>query len=193
MNVLIINGSIRWVRFSSGNLNKRINSIAGNIAMELKHEIKYSEADRFYTPYAEVEKFVWADKIIVHFPVNWFGLPGKFKTYLDTVLISGENELYKDEKNKKGELYGTGGLLKGKQYFLVASWSAPLESFDDPFTFFGGAQPDTILIGTHKLFRFLGMECKGSFHFYNVKNNKNIAEELDRCTMKLNKFLAERS
>ncbi len=193
MNVLIINGHIRWARVSTGRLNRKISHMAANIAMELNHKVKYCEADRFYTPFAEVEKFLWADKIIVHFPVNWFGLPGKFKTYLDTVLMSGQNELYQGDGRKQGGIYGSGGLLNGKQYFLIATWSAPARSFDDPFTFFGGAQPDTILIGAHKIFRFLGMESEGSFHFLDVDKTKSVVEDLKKCQMRLSEFLVYRS
>lgn len=193
MNVLIINGHIRWARVSTGRLNRKINHIAANTAVQYKHKVKYSEADRFYAPFVEVKKFLWADKIVVHFPVNWFGLPGKFKTYLDTVLMSGQDELYQKDGRNPGELYGSGGLLNGKQYFLIATWSAPLRSFDDPFTFFGGAQPDTILIGAHKIFKFLGMESEGSFHFLDVNKNKSVAEDLMKCQMKLNEFLVERN
>jgi len=193
MNVLIINGHIRWARVSTGRLNRKINHMTAKVATDFNHKVKYCEADRFYTPFAEVDKFRWADKIIVHFPVNWFGVPGKFKTYLDTVLMAGDNELYQGDGREQGGIYGSGGLLNGKQYFLIATWGAPLRSFEDPFTFFGGAQPDVILMGTHKIFRFLGMESEGSFHFLDVNKSKSVADDLKKCQMKLNEFLMSRN
>ena len=36
----------------------------------------------------EVEKHRWADFIILQIPVNWMGVPWKFKKYTDEVLMA---------------------------------------------------------------------------------------------------------
>ncbi len=192
MNVLIINGHIRWARVSSGRLNRKINHMAANVAMQCGYNLKYSEADRFYSPLTEVEKFLWADRIIIHFPVNWFGLPGKFKAYIDTVLMSGENELYQGDGRKHGGAYGSGGLLNGKSYFLVATWSAPPDSFNDSYSFFEGTKPDGVLFGVHKIFQFMGMQCEGAYHFLDVYENKNLTDDFNRFHTEITDFVKVR-
>ena len=191
MNVLIINGHIRWARISTGRLHRKINNQVSTIARNQNHNVDYCEADRFFTPYTEVEKFEWADKIIIHFPVNWFGLPGRFKTYLDTVLVAGENKLYKASQRKLGS-YGSGGLLHGKEYFVIATWSTRQGAFNDPLAFFDGLEPDEVLFSIHILFRFLGLKKGGSFHFLDVYKTKQVVDDLKRCQGELETFLGGR-
>ncbi len=191
MNVLIINGHIRWARISQGRLHRSINRIATNVAMKHGHALKYCDADKFYLPLTEAEKFIWADRIIIHFPVNWFGLPGKFKIYLDTVFLAGEGHLYHKD-HRSGEPYGTGGLLFGKSYFLVVTWGTRSSSFNDPLQFYEGGSPDSVIRNVHYMFKFLGMINKGTMHMYNVQKSKFITDELEICKGKLNDFLAER-
>lgn len=188
MNVLIINGHVRWARISNGKLNRAIGNMANLVARECGHSVNNSEADRFFAPYTEVEKFQWADKVIIHFPVNWLGLPGKFKTYLDTVLIAGEGKLYNGGKRKLGS-YCSGGRLHGKEYFLIATWSTQQGAFFDSLSFFNGREPDDVLFNVHCLFRFLGMTKGGSFHFFDVYKNNAVVDDLKKCQEEIHSFL----
>ncbi|MCG8380494.1 MAG: NAD(P)H-dependent oxidoreductase [Proteobacteria bacterium] len=192
MNILIINGHIRWARISAGRLNRSINRVAANLAMKHGHTLKYCNADRFYSPLTEVEKFLWADRLIIHFPVNWFGLPGKFKTYLDTVFIAGEGYLYQGGR-ENGRTCGSAGLLHGKPYLLITTWSASSSCFNDPLSFFEGASPDSVINGVHFMFKFLGMRNESTLHMLDVNKSKRIADDLELCKKKLNEFLTERN
>ncbi len=88
----------------------------------------------------EVSKFVWADVVIYHTPVWWFGLPHKFKEYLDTVFTAGHRKgiYYSDgRKRENPEInYGTGGSLHGRHYMLTTTWNAPETAFTLPGEFF---------------------------------------------------------
>lgn len=191
MNLLIVNGHIKWARISNGQLNRTISRAISSTGIRHGYTVKHCIADQFYTPLSEVEKFLWADRIIVHFPVNWFGLPGKFKTYLDTVLIAGEGYLYKGNWKDQG-MYEGGGLLQGKPYFLIATWSASLSSFKDPLSFLADDEPDNMISDIHYIFRFLGLKSEGTFHMLNVNKNKRIPEDLDLCKSRLNEFFAKK-
>lgn len=189
MNILIIDGHIRWARVSTGKLNKSINQMAQKIAREKGHKVRLSTVDRNYSPLDEVEKFLWADKVIIHFPVNWFSLPGKFKIYLDTVLVLGSDVMYKGDGRALGGEYGTGGLLTQKKYILISTWNAPKKSFCDSECFFGDSSPDTILQSVHKIFQYIGMQKDCSFAFLDVYRNEQIVDDLYRCKQMLMEHL----
>lgn len=89
MNALIINGHIRLQGISEGKLNETIFEESKKSFLEKGYTIAETFIDKGYEIENEVEKWTNADFILIHFPINWFGMPAKTKMYIDTVLMSG--------------------------------------------------------------------------------------------------------
>jgi len=62
----------------------------------------------------EIEHLHWADAIVYHFPIWWFGAPALLKEYFDEVLQHRKTFLITD-------IYGEGGQLGGKAFMLVVT------------------------------------------------------------------------
>ncbi|MEO3853046.1 NAD(P)H-dependent oxidoreductase [Streptomyces sp. B8F3] len=76
---------------------------------------------------AEHEKLAWADALIVHFPLWWFGPPAILKGWFDRVLVQGLASKVKDAEGTTRR-YGDGGLA-GKRAMVVTSVGAREASF----------------------------------------------------------------
>ncbi|MDA0563654.1 NAD(P)H-dependent oxidoreductase [Streptomonospora sp. S1-112] len=76
---------------------------------------------------AEQEKIDWADAIVLHFPLWWFGPPAILKGWLDRVLVQGFAFGLKDDQGRTRR-YGDGGLV-GKRALIVTSVGAREASF----------------------------------------------------------------
>lgn len=139
-------------------------------------ELKTTDINKPYELAEEVEKFVWADTIIYHTPVWWFGLPHKFKAYLDTVFTAGHRKgIYYSDGRKEHNPdinYGTGGSLHGKRYMLTTTWNAPATAFTLPGEFFNQTSVDDgVMFGFHRMNAFTGLEKTESFHFHDLEKN----------------------
>ncbi|WBB58647.1 NAD(P)H-dependent oxidoreductase [Streptomyces sp. WMMC500] len=76
---------------------------------------------------AEHEKLAWADALVVHFPLWWFGPPAILKGWFDRVLVQGLASKVKDADGRTRR-YGDGGLA-GKRALVVTSVGARAASF----------------------------------------------------------------
>ncbi|GAA2137014.1 NAD(P)H-dependent oxidoreductase [Streptomyces synnematoformans] len=76
---------------------------------------------------AEHEKLAWADALVVHFPLWWFGPPAILKGWFDRVLVQGLASKVKDADGRTRR-YGDGGLA-GKRAMVVTSVGAREASF----------------------------------------------------------------
>jgi NAD(P)H dehydrogenase (quinone) len=76
---------------------------------------------------AEQEKVAWADAVVLHFPLWWFGPPAILKGWFDRVLIQGFAFGLRDEQGRTRR-YGDGGLA-GKRGLVVTSVGARESSF----------------------------------------------------------------
>ncbi|MCT2592650.1 NAD(P)H-dependent oxidoreductase [Streptomyces sp. N2-109] len=76
---------------------------------------------------AEQEKIAWADAIVFHFPLWWFGPPAILKGWFDRVLVQGFAFGVKDDQGGVRR-YGDGGLA-GKRALVVTSVGARESSF----------------------------------------------------------------
>ncbi|MHA4815079.1 NAD(P)H-dependent oxidoreductase [Streptomyces aculeolatus] len=76
---------------------------------------------------AEHEKLAWADALVVHFPLWWFGPPAILKGWFDRVLVQGLASKVKDAQGNTRR-YGDGGLA-GKRAIVVTSVGAREASF----------------------------------------------------------------
>lgn len=81
-------------------------------------EQKHSAARNSFSPdiAAEIEKLVWCDVLILHFPLWWFSVPAILKGWLDRVLVNGI-------AYGGGRRYDTGGLA-GRRAMVVTSTAA---------------------------------------------------------------------
>lgn len=139
-------------------------------------ELKVTDINQPYDLNEEVAKFVWADVVIYHTPVWWFGLPFKFKEYLDRVFTVGHrNGIYYSDGRKRDNPainYGTGGSMHGKHYMLTTTWNAPETAFTLPGEFFKETSVDDgVMFGFHRMNAFTGMAPLTSFHFHDLEKN----------------------
>jgi modulator of drug activity B len=114
MKALIVNGHIRLERIAEGKLNSTIFQESKTIFQKNGYTVSETIIDQGYNIAEEIEKWVNADFILLHFPINWFGMPAKTKDYIDKVLMSGYGKIYAGDGRASGGYYGTGGLLKSK-------------------------------------------------------------------------------
>jgi len=174
--VLIINGGQKFAH-SGGQFNQLLVTWdQAFFTQENGFEVQLTDINNPYDPDEEVRKFVWADIVVYHTPVWWFGLPHKFKEYLDTVFTAGHRKgiYYSDgRKRENPDLnYGTGGSLHGRDYMLTTTWNAPETAFTLPGEFFDQTSVDKgVMSGFHRMNAFTGMHGLESFHFHDLEKN----------------------
>lgn len=187
--ILVINGGMQFAH-SGGQLNDTIVQWDREFFTSVEgYELKVTVAsDGNYDVDEEVQKFLWADIIIYHFPIWWMYIPFTLKEYIDKVFTAGHRQgMYYSDGRKMIEPtrnYGTGGLMKGKKYIATTTWNAPEEAFSIPEEFFEGRSVDDgVLFPFHKMNSFCGLEPLPSKHFHDIE--KNGSTEL------INKFRSE--
>ncbi|WP_113635850.1 NAD(P)H-dependent oxidoreductase [Nubsella zeaxanthinifaciens] len=174
--IFVINGGQHFAH-SGGKFNQTISNWDKDFFTETNgFELKYTDINQTYDLLEEVEKFVWADVIIYHTPVWWFGIPYKFKQYIDTVFTAGHRKgiYYSDGRKIENPdvNYGTGGSLYGKHYMLTTTWNAPETAFTLPNEFFNQTSVDDgVMFGFHRMNAFTGMEKLPGFHFHDLEKN----------------------
>lgn len=174
--IFVINGGQHFAH-SGGKFNKTLvdwDQIFFN--KENGFELNITDINEPYTADEEVEKFVNADIIIYHTPIWWFGVPHKFKEYLDLVLTAGHRKgiYYSDgRKSENPDLnYGKGGSMQGKKYMLTTTWNAPETAFTLEGEFFNQTSVDNgVMFGFHRMNAFTGMEKIEGFHFHDLEKN----------------------
>jgi len=157
--ILIVCGAQKTY-ISEGRFNRSLVGVAQDV-LEPKHDVKTTFVEDGYDPEEERKKWLWADSVILQFPVFWFSCPSILKAYMDTVYV---RKVFYDRASP----YGSGGLLKGKTYLVSTTWNAPEKAFGDPDTFYGGLDVDEALVAIHKAHQYIGMEPLPSFTAYNV-------------------------
>lgn len=175
--IFIINGGTEFAH-SGAKLNHTITEWAQEFFnSEHGFEVKITHINEGnYNLQQEVEKFVWADTIIYHFPVWWFHMPYTLKEYLDKVLTAGHRKgmYYSDgRKSDQPEInYGTGGLMHGRKYMVITTWNAPATAFILPGEFFQQKSVDEgVLFPFHRMNAFLGLQPVPGIHFHDVEKN----------------------
>ncbi|AXK32252.1 flavodoxin family protein [Streptomyces armeniacus] len=104
---------------------------------------------------AEQEKIAWADTLVFHFPLWWFGPPAILKGWFDRVLVQGFAFGIRDAHGRTRR-YGDGGLA-GKRALIVTSVGARESGFG-PRGIHG--QIDEVLFPMlHGTFWYTGMEA----------------------------------
>jgi modulator of drug activity B len=188
--IFIINGGQKFGH-SGGRFNETIAATSENFFKDQNgFEVKTTNINKDYDPKEEVEKYTWADVVIYHTPIWWFQLPHGFKKYIDVVFTEGHNKgiYHSDGRSSKNPAinYGTGGMLKGKEYMVTSSWNAPKEAFTIPQEFFNETSVDNgPLFGFHRMNAFTGMSSLESIHFHDIEKNADIEKEISLYTQHL--------
>lgn len=130
----------------------------------------------------EIEKFKKSDAIIFQYPVFWFSMPPSLKSYLDNVYAYDEFYAFNDGP------YGSGGLMKKKNYMLSTTWNAPLEAFNNPDNeLLKGANPQDVILPMRKTQEYCGMTPLEHFFCHNVVKDPQFEADKDRYIQHLTK------
>lgn len=184
-NVLIINGHQRYEKVAEGNLTKSYINAASEFFKKSGINVKYSVVESDYDIQEEIEKFMWADYILLQHPTYWMSLPWMTKKYIDEVFTSGDhNGLYINDGRSRSDAskkYGSGGLMQGKKYMLSLTYNCPNSEFSNKEGFFDGLSVDEANIATHKTFQFCGAEPLETYSVHDIfKGDLNLEEELSK-------------
>ncbi|SHH21378.1 NAD(P)H-dependent oxidoreductase [Ferrimonas marina] len=193
MNILIINTHQPYP-FSEGKLSQAMVDLAAEVAQAKGHKVRITQVAEGYEVAEEIEKHLWADRVVLQIPVNWMGVPWSFKKYMDDVYTAGMmGELCDGDgrtRQDPSKQYGTGGKLEGKQYLMSLTFNAPQEAFDDPKQWlFEGKGVDDLLYPQHMNFRFFGLTGLPTFAAYDVMKNPQIEQDLVRFQAHLQQHL----
>ena len=184
-NVLIINGHQRYDEVAEGNLTKMYVNAASEFFEKNGFNIKHSIVESEYNVKEEVEKFVWADYILLQHPVYWMGVPWITKKYIDEVFSAGDhNGIYINDGRSRSDAtkrYGSGGLMHGKKYMLSLTYNCPASEFSNKDGFFDGLSIDEANIATHKTFQFCGAEPLETYSVHDIfKASLDMESELKK-------------
>lgn len=173
MKILIINGYEKHVD-SNGILTKTLFDTYLN-ELRQKNDVQISWVES-YDRVQEQNKFLWADLVIIQFPIYWFQVPGKLKLYMDDVF--GFYEFY-----GSGKRYGQNGLMNSTKYLLSTTWNAPKYAFNDEKEFFGGKDVDDVLFPMYCAFKYCGFkpfdENRRTLSFHDVIKNPKVDEYIN--------------
>ncbi|NGO69132.1 NAD(P)H-dependent oxidoreductase [Streptomyces boncukensis] len=111
---------------------------------------------------AEHDKIAWADTLVLHFPLWWFGPPAILKGWFDRVLVQGFAFGVKDEHGRTRR-YGDGGLA-GKRAMVLTSVGARASGFG-PRGIHGHVH-DMLFPLHHGTFWYTGMDTLPPFVVY---------------------------
>ena len=191
-NVLIINGHQRYDEVAEGNLTRMYIDSASEFFDKNNFNIKHSVVESDYDAKEEVEKFVWADYILMQYPVYWMGVPWITKKYIDEVFSAGDhNGLYMNDGRSRIDVskrYGSGGLMQDKKYMLSLTYNCPVSEFSAKDSFFDGLSLDEANIATHKTFQFCGAEPLETYSVHDIfKGDLDMNSELEKFTNVLEK------
>ncbi|MTH98811.1 NAD(P)H-dependent oxidoreductase [Roseibium sp. RKSG952] len=189
-NVFILNGHHPY-SFSEGKLNASLVARMKVFFENRGDTVRVTETAKDYDIETEIGNHLWADIVIMQFPVNWMGVPWSFKKYQDLVWTAGiDGRLCEGDGRSAGapkENYGAGGKLKGTKYMLSLTYNAPKEAFDDPKEFlFEGASVDDLMFPLHMNARFFAMEKLPTFAAYDVMKNADVESDFKRFDAHLN-------
>lgn len=180
MNILVLNGH-KFYPYAQGLLNKTLFEEIVKM-LSPSNEIKTTIVEQGYKVEEEIEKFKWADLVIIQSPVNWFSIPWILKKYFDEIYAYGV--FYTGS-----EKYGKGGLFTDKKYMFSLTWNASETDFEEEDGFFEGQTPDDILINLHKMQEFCGFKKIETFAAYDVIHNTNVPKYIENLHNHLNKYV----
>lgn len=143
----------------------------------------------------QIENQLWADHLLLQFPLNSMSVPWSLKRYLDEVYTAGmDGRLAIGDgrtRSNPDKPYGSGGLLGEKTYSLSVTLNAPHSAFSDPTQkLFGGRSVDELLAPIHINFAFFGLRQLETFAAYDVSKNPQIERDFERFDRFLSRLFA---
>lgn len=135
---------------------------------------------------AEIEKLLWADVLILQFPLWWFSMPAILKGWVDRVFAYGfAYGVGEHSERRWGDRYGD-GTLKGKRAMLVVTAGGWEEHYSDRGV--NGPIDDLLFPINHGILYYPGYEVLPPFVVYRadglaLAGFEGIAERL-RATMR---------
>ncbi|TGJ86527.1 hypothetical protein E0Z10_g2252 [Xylaria hypoxylon] len=129
----------------------------------------------------EQEKLLWADTVIVQFPLWWMGMPAILKGWFERVYSNGfAYGVGEHNETRWGDRYGE-GKMEGKRAFVVVT----VGGWSDHFSARGinGPIGDLLFPINHGLFHYTGFEVLPPFVVYRADRSdeaifKSMADEL---------------
>ncbi len=193
-NVLILNGHHPFPS-SPGHLTRAYVERATDYLTGQDAIVKCVETRTEFDLDREVENQLWADFILVQFPVNSMGMPWSLKRYLDEVYTAGmDGRLAKGDGRSRrdpSKQYGSGGKMTDTAYMLSVTLNAPSAAFnDDTQTLFAGRSVDDLLAPAHINFAFFGLQALPTFAAHDVNKNPTIEADFTRFDQQLAKNFA---
>lgn len=190
--LLIINGHQYYEGIAEGKLTEAVIQKAVTTLQHKGFEIKHTNIEKGYDVKEELEKFTWADCIILQYPVYWMSVPWITKKYIDEVFSSGAGSVTyvsdgrsRDDASKR---YGSGGLMMDKKYMLSLTYNCPTSEFDNKAGFFEGLSVDEANFAVHKVFQFCGLKKLETYSMHDIfKGDLDLQGELTRFETILNK------
>lgn len=110
------------------------------------------------------EQLIWADKIVLVYPIFWGRPPAMLLGYIDQLFAA--NFAYRDKKGLLPE-----GLLKGKSVVCVSTMKGPANY---PLLWLHNAHK---VLMKRALFGFVGIKKVKFFEFGNMESSKGKQEE----------------
>jgi len=188
-NIHILNGAQPY-EFAPGKLNETFAERAKATLEAQGHEVRLTTVAAGYDVQAEVDSHLWADVLLLQFPVNWMGVPWSFKKYMDEVYTVGMSGQLSNGDGRSAAApkanYGMGGNLAGTRYMISATLNAPAEAFgdlDEPF--FQGMSLDDLLRPVHLNAKFFGMTPLPTFGAFDVMKNPDAESDFARFDVHL--------
>ncbi len=177
----MINGYDHFER-AQGKLNQYMVNLIQGIC-EDDFDIKTTNVFTGYKVDEELEKFKWADIVIIQTPIYWFSVPGILKKYMDDVFAPGVFF-------GKSSEFGRGGKLTAKKYMLSVTWGAKESVFngkrDD---FLEGLSEEQVLFPVHKTFEYCGLIMLPTFSIYSAMKLHSVESYKEKIQRHLNQYL----
>lgn len=193
-NIYLINGA-NPSEYSKGALNAAMVAQAHSLAEQAGHQVRVCTVADGYSVEQALQDHLWADLLLLQFPVHWMGVPWNLKKFMDEVYTAGlggqlcHGDGRQADQPKQG--YGTGGVLQQKRYMLSVTFNAPAEAFNDKRQwFFAGGSVDDLLWPQHLNFKFFGMQARPTFSAHDVIKNPQTSVDLERFAQHFSGVLA---
>lgn len=184
--VLIINGHQPFPT-SPGRLNAAFCSKAQSFLENEDCVVRAINTSEPWDTDAQVEHQLWADLILLQFPLNSIGLPWSLKKYLDEVYTAGmDGRLAKGDGRTRSDplmQYGSDGCMQGRFYMLSVTCNAPETAFSDSSqSLFAGRSLDDLLSPVHINFAFFALSRLPTFAAFDVKKSPLARFRSEACT-----------
>lgn len=194
--VLIINGHQFYEGIAEGGLTNEYINTAKKFCEENGYEVKTSHPDKGYEVQDELDKWAWADFILMQYPVYWMSLPWITKKYMDEVASGGNGTVtfVNDGRSREdaSKRYGSGGLMTDKKYMLSLTYNCPSSEFDAKDGFFEGLSVDEVNYSVHKIFQFCGAQKTDTYSVHDIfKGDLDLESELSKFKDRLEKNLKD--